>query len=309
MSSSFSSFKTLKQYLPPLSARQWRLLALITAIWGFNWPVMKYAINQYPPLSFRFLSMLGGVVVMQITARWLNIALAVPAGQRLKLFLLSLVNMVGWHVFCVLAVAELSSGRAAILGYTMPVWAVISGLFLGQRISPRAWLGVGFAIGGIFLLLSSELSSIAGRPLGAAYMLIAAVCWGLGTALIRRFPTGLHPLAATHAMMCITLVVIGVAALQLEWSPELRMPSNLQMWWPIAYNAVAVIGIAHVLWIGMASSLPPVASSISIMLIPVVGVFSGMLWLGESPHWQDYAALGLILLAMATVLLVKPSSH
>jgi drug/metabolite transporter (DMT)-like permease len=252
---------------------------------------------------------LGGVVLMQVAARWMKIPLSVPAGQRIKLFLLSLVNMVGWHVFCVLAVAELSSGRAAILGYTMPVWAVMSGLFLGQRISARAWLGVGFAIGGIFLLLSSELSLIAGRPLGAAYMLIAAICWGLGTALIRRFPTGLHPLAATHAMMCITLMVMGLAAWQLEWTPALGLPENLSLWWPIVYNAVAVIGIAHVLWIGMAASLPPVASSISIMLIPVVGVFSGMLWLGESPHWQDYAALCLILLAMGTVLLVKPSSR
>ncbi|MCE2679444.1 MAG: DMT family transporter [Burkholderiales bacterium] len=309
MSSSLSPFSTLKLYLPPLSVRQWRLLAVITAIWGFNWPVMKYAINQYPPLSFRFLSMLGGVVVMQMAARWMKIPLQVPAGQRLKLFLLAMVNMVGWHVFCVLAVAELSSGRAAILGYTMPVWAVMSGLFLGQRISIRAWIGVGFAVGGIFLLLGSELSSIAGRPLGAVYMLIAAICWGMGTALIRRFPTGLHPLAATHAMMCITLFVMGVAAWHIEWTADLGLPHDFKLWWPIVYNAVLVIGVAHVLWIGMAASLPPVASSISIMLIPVVGVFSGMLWLGETPHWQDYAALCLILTAMGTVLLVRPSNR
>jgi drug/metabolite transporter (DMT)-like permease len=52
----------------------------------------------------------------------------------------------------------------------------------------------------------------------------------------------------------------------------------------------------------MAASLPPAASSVSIMLIPVLGVFTGMWWLGESPHWQDYAALVLILCAMVTVM-------
>jgi drug/metabolite transporter (DMT)-like permease len=39
------------------------------------------------------------------------------------------------------------------------------------------------------------------------------------------------------------------------------------------------------------------------MMIPVLGVFSGMWILGEQPHWQDYVALALILLSLTTVLL------
>jgi len=46
-----------------------------------------------------------------------------------------------------------------------------------------------------------------------------------------------------------------------------------------------------------------VASSLSVMMIPVVGLFSGMLMLGERPGWADFVALGFVLLAMATVLL------
>jgi drug/metabolite transporter (DMT)-like permease len=46
-----------------------------------------------------------------------------------------------------------------------------------------------------------------------------------------------------------------------------------------------------------------VASSLSVMMIPVLGVFSSMWLLGESPLWQDYVALMLILIAMAVVLL------
>ena len=51
------------------------------------------------------------------------------------------------------------------------------------------------------------------------------------------------------------------------------------------------------------SLLPPAASGLSVMMIPVVGVFSGMLMLGERPFWEDYVALALILLALSTVLL------
>ena len=53
----------------------------------------------------------------------------------------------------------------------------------------------------------------------------------------------------------------------------------------------------------LARKLPPAASGLSVMLIPVLGVFSGMWILGEQPYWQDYAALLLILLALSTVLL------
>ena len=52
----------------------------------------------------------------------------------------------------------------------------------------------------------------------------------------------------------------------------------------------------------MARSLPPVASTLSVMLIPVLGVFSGAVGLGEPLHWQDFAAVVLMVAAIAAVL-------
>ena len=52
----------------------------------------------------------------------------------------------------------------------------------------------------------------------------------------------------------------------------------------------------------LARELPPIASTLSVMLIPVLGVFSGAWWLGERLHWQDWAAVALVMLAIATVL-------
>ena len=74
-------------------------------------------------------------------------------------------------------------------------------------------------------------------------------------------------------------------------------------WGAILYNAVLVFGVSQLLWFRLATLLPPVASSLSVMLIPVVGLFSGMWLLGEVPSWQDYAALLFVLVAIATVLL------
>jgi drug/metabolite transporter (DMT)-like permease len=71
----------------------------------------------------------------------------------------------------------------------------------------------------------------------------------------------------------------------------------------VIYNAVGVFGFAHAAWFYLARTLPPVASSISVMLIPVLGVFSGAWLLGETVHGTDWAAVALIVVAIALVLL------
>jgi drug/metabolite transporter (DMT)-like permease len=74
------------------------------------------------------------------------------------------------------------------------------------------------------------------------------------------------------------------------------------VWWGVAYNAVLIFGYAHAAWFYLARSLPPVASTLSVMFIPVLGTFTGALWLGEVLHWQDWAAVVLMVVAIASVL-------
>ena len=73
-------------------------------------------------------------------------------------------------------------------------------------------------------------------------------------------------------------------------------------WFGIVYNAVLVFGLAQPIWLVLARSLPPIASTLSVMLIPVLGVASGAWWLSERLHWQDVAAMLLMLVAIASVL-------
>jgi drug/metabolite transporter (DMT)-like permease len=70
----------------------------------------------------------------------------------------------------------------------------------------------------------------------------------------------------------------------------------------ILYNAVLIFGFAHAAWTYLARGLPPAASTLSVMLIPVLGVFSGAVWLEEAVHWQDWAAVLLMMVAIASVL-------
>jgi drug/metabolite transporter (DMT)-like permease len=108
-------------------------------------------------------------------------------------------------------------------------------------------------------------------------------------------------------MTLITAVWLSLLAVTTE-TPQWHAPSPA-VWASVLYNAVGVIAFAQVVWLGMARDLPPVASTLSVMFIPVIGVFSGALWLGEVLYWQDWAAVALIALAIATVLWPARPAH
>jgi drug/metabolite transporter (DMT)-like permease len=291
------------------SRRQLVLLVALTLVWGLNWPVMKVGVSgwpdapePFPPLTFRALSIWLGLPLLALALRLMRVPLAVPREHRAELLRLAVPNMVVWHVLLIVALPRLSSGRAAILGYTMPVFAALWGaLIFRDRLSGRHLLGVAAAGGGAALLLVHEFTRLAGAPLAASAVLVAAAVWAYGTHRLRRSTLPLSTMTVAFWMTVITGVCVGLGAVLLE-APRWRWPA-LHTALPIAYNAVGVFAFAQVVWLVLARQLPPVASSVSVMLIPVLGVFSGALGLGEAVHWQDFAAVALIVLAIAAVLL------
>jgi drug/metabolite transporter (DMT)-like permease len=104
-------------------------------------------------------------------------------------------------------------------------------------------------------------------------------------------------------MTVLTAMVMTALSASLEFS-QWRAPSPAT-WFSIAYNAVLVFGFAHAAWFYLARSLPPIASTLSVMMIPVLGVFSGAVVLGEVLHWQDWTAMALMVVAIGSVLWPK----
>ncbi len=289
-----------------LTPRQFALLVPLTLVWGINWPVMKLGVADCPPLTFRAISLVLGLPVLGIALAVMKVPLRVPRHHWPELLWLSATNMFVWHACIILAVKALSSGRAAILGYTMPVFsAVIGALLFSAVLTRRGWLGISACALGVALLLWHEFTNLAGRPGYVALALVAAATWALGTQLLRHTRIGLPTLTLSFWMTALTAVVMSLLALLFEGA-QWRMPSSTA-WAAIAYNAVLIFGFAHAAWFYLARGLPPVASTLSVMFIPVLGVFSGALWLGEQVYWQDWTAVVLMMVAIASVLWPAPA--
>ncbi len=292
---------------PTLTRGQVVLLMLLTLVWGLNWPVLKVGVSglpvdpqTYPPLTFRALSMGVGLPLMALTLKWMRQPLWLSVAHWPEMLRLSVPNMIVWHTVIIVAVQSLSSGRAAILAYTMPAFVLIWSIALyRERPAPRQWAGVVAATAGVVFLLSHEFERLSGAPWAALQMVGAAGVWALGTHMLRRTTCPAPTMTLALWMTGVTFVVLCALAAFLE-SAQWRMPPG-HVWFGIVYNAVGVFAFAHTVWFYLARNLPPLASSISVMLIPVMGVFSGAAFLGEPLHWQDLAAVMMIVLAILAI--------
>jgi drug/metabolite transporter (DMT)-like permease len=141
---------------------------------------------------------------------------------------------------------------------------------------------------------------MAGKPWAALGMLVSAAIWALGTQQLRRTRMTEPTLAIVFWMTVITTGVMTVLAALLEHD-RWQLPTG-GVWAAIVFNAVMIFGFAQPVWLVLARALPPVASTLSVMMIPVLGTLSGAWWLGEQLHWQDFAAIVLMLAAIASVL-------
>ena len=281
----------------------WWVLIGITLVWGFNWTAMKVAISEVAPFTFRTFCLAAGSGVLFAALRASGQPLAIPRDQWRRLALIAFFSITCWNVLVVFGLRQIPSGRAAILAYTMPAIAIpLSVWFLHERMNARKLLGLALGMAGMALLLAEELTNLAGAPLGALMVLGAATTWALGTVLQKKYPVRAPVAALTAWMMLIGGVPIYLAALAFD---SFRALGEVSLWpaLAVAYNVLFSFAWAQWAWIKLATSVSVTTFSLAMLMTPVVGVFSGMVFLGERPGWLEFGALGLVLASLATVVI------
>ena len=277
------------------------LLAALTLAWGFNWPMMKLVLSELPVWSARTLSIVAASAGLFAIARAKGLRIRVPDGQFKRLMFSSLFNVTGWNLLIGYGVSMLPAGRSAILAYTMPLWTVmLSALLLHEAFTIRKTAGVVLGMGAMALLLGAEFSQLRAAPTGALLIIGAAMSWATGTVIMKRFPTTLPTTSFVAWQLALGGLPVVVGALLLDW--HTIQPISRTAAAALLYNMLIASLFCHWAWFKIATNAPASIAALSTMMIPVVGVFSGMLVLGEQPQLPEYLALVLVTLALATVL-------
>jgi len=266
-------------------------IAILTLVWGCNWPVLKMGVTELPPLTFRGATLAFAALGLLTISKLSGESIRIPRELWGKVIALALTNIAAWNGLILFGVQQMQAGRSAILAYTMPVWAVLIGFgLLHEPLSKLKIAGLVLGMCGMLVLLGEDVRTLRHSPVGALFILGAALTWALGTVLLRRWiPIAVcvpffdpHPLASLAQMS-------GTA------------------WFAVLYNIFLAGTLAHWAWFKMARTLPVAVSSLSSLPVPVVGVLSGMLFLGERPGPSEFVALGLVLASLAAVLLTTRS--
>jgi drug/metabolite transporter (DMT)-like permease len=278
---------------------------LLTLVWGTTWPLFPMAVREVSVWTFRAASLVGAGMLLLAIARVRGESLRIPRTHWLTVVAASWVYLVTWNIASTYAAILIPSGQAAILGFTMPLWAaLVAWVLLGQAPGRRVLLALAAGGVGVGLLIFDGIGVYAKAPLGFALGLLSGFGWALGTVLLKRRPVPVSSLVLTGWQLLVAAVPVVVTAFALgdrAWF----MPSITTIA-VIAYITLVPMAIGNVTWFSIVGLLPANIAGLSSVMVPVVAMFSGALVLHEPLGPIQWAAMLCCASGLALALL-KPA--
>ena len=279
------------------------VLALLSVIWSYNWVVMKQVLQWTGPFEFAAWRGALGAVVLFVLLLVRRESLQPP--PLLPLLLIGIAQTLGFQALVQWALVDGGAGKTALLAYTMPFWVVgVTWLVLREPPSRAQGIAVGVALAGLLLLLEpwEGLGDIESSLLAIG----AGLCWAIGTVLSKRlFVQGRASILSLSAWQMAVGAVGLVAVAWIVDEPAVQWTAGFIG--ALAYNAILASGIAWVLWSYIVDKLPMTISGLSSLVIPILGVFFAWAVLGEAPSSAEWAGIGMLGAALASVaVMVKP---
>lgn len=277
------------------------LVPLLGLLWGFNWPAVRIALDEVAPWTLRAAGMLCAGLALVILALVTGRSLRVPRGQWLRLGLIGLLSIAAFNILLAFAQLAAPTSRVAIVTFTMPIWAaLLARPVLGEALDGRRLLGLGLGLAGL-AALGWPLLQAGALSVGLLYALIAGVGWAAGTVLIKRYPIEAPAITVAAWQLLLGGLCGGLGMLVFEGLPQ-PGPFSQATLLAFAYHVLLAQALAYFLWFEVVPRLPAGAAAMGTLMVPAVGVFGAVLFLGERPALGDWLGLVLVLAAAATIL-------
>lgn len=303
--------ESLRSPATPLTVAGWRqlgLLFLLAGIWSSSFMFIKIGVATIPPATMvagRLL--LAAIVLLAYTlVRGHRIPFTVAAWSTF-----AFVGLVGNVIpFALIAWGEtvVDSGLAAILMGTMPVaTALLAHAFTAdEKLTPRRAGGVLMGFSGTVLLVGvSALSGLGAEVTAQLAIFGGAICYAIATVFVRRFARLPDPIMAAGAMIAGAVVIV-------PWAAVVDTPLELTPSWgslaAVMVLGVVSTGLAALIYFYLIRVVGAAVFSQVNFITPALGVFFGILFLGETPNADAWLALAMIVTGIWLVTRARPAA-
>jgi drug/metabolite transporter (DMT)-like permease len=274
-------------------------LAITSVGWGFNWPVTKYLLGEVPPLILRGTTGVVGAILLALLAIFGGQSLHVRRELWPRLVLAAILNVGCWMVLMGFALLWLPASEAALIAYTMPVWAsMLAWPILGERPNALRVISLVMAFAGLCAIMGVNgiAASLSKLP-GIIMALGGAIGFAVGTVLAKKLPLELPPLPAAAWQIGIGCLPVAIAGFLFE-KADIAALSDVG-WILLVYSTVIQFCVAYVSWFAALARLPASVAAIGTMAVPVIGVVASAVALHEPLGVGQVAALVFTLAGVA----------
>lgn len=281
-------------------------LFILTLIWGYNWVVMKLAVQYASPFQFAALRTFLGAILLFVLIFFTKRPLALK--EFPTMLALGLLQTCGFTGLLIWALVEGDAGKTAVLTYTMPFWVMLFAWpMLGEKVQGWQWLAVLFALFGmVFIFDPLHIKS-------DGFSMFLALCSGISWAISAIISKKLHQRAPHLDLLNLTAwpMLLGafpiIAIALIIPAPPIQWTSTFML--AVLFNVVLSGVVAWVFWLYALQRLPAGVASMASMLAPVIGVLAAWLQLNEIPDASELIGMVFIALSLITISIISIRKH
>lgn len=278
-------------------------LVLTAVIWGSNYSVIKFVLQELPPRSFNAIRLViastAFLAMIALTRRRKGLA-RLTLHQWLLIILLGVVGQFGYQLLFIEGMDRTSVANASIIIAATPAAVGLASAAAGHERLPWVhWLGMALSFVGVYLIVAGGARAGVGALAGDMMMIACVVCWTIYTVAARPMLVTTSPLLVTGLSMAVgTLLFLpfSVGSLQqTDWA-SVRLVS----WVCVVFSSLLALNFAYTAWYHGVRHLGSSRTSLYSNLVPVAALIVAMMWLGERIEGLRLVGAVLVLVGVIT---------
>ena len=277
-----------------LSRAHFLLALVVVAIWGSNFVVIKLALNHLPPLLFATLRFALVFFPLALFLKKPNVSFSNLASYGL---------LIGVGQFGLLFIAmkgHISPGITSLVIQLQVFVTIGISVFRGsEKLGLYQYVAFGLAVLGLANI--AVYGGGSATPLGLFLVICGAISWGIAN-IVNRAAGKIDMLAYVVWAAVFSVPPLFILSLIFEgWRADLAgvQQADLLSWAAVVWQAVANTMFGYGLWGWLLARYPAATVAPMALLVPIFGMSTSALVLGEAmPAWKIIAA-GLVLSGLA----------